>query len=57
MGIKDPHDPREFRHFAKRDAEGQILVIVEVAEGSPAPEGDYEDITAQRVTPPKVTMH
>ena len=37
MGFKDPHDPREFRRFAKIDAKGDIVAMVEVADSAPDP--------------------
>lgn len=34
----DPHDPRMFSRFAKCDAEGNVVAMVEVAAGAPAPD-------------------
>lgn len=39
MGIKDPHDPREFQHHAVLASDGTVAAIVEVAAGSEAPAG------------------
>lgn len=48
--IKDKHDPRSFRHFAKLAADGTVLAVVEVAAGAPMPpEADaflHVDVTA-----------
>ncbi len=44
MGVKDPHDPREFRHFAQCDAAGNILALVEVADSAPEPVGSADAI-------------
>lgn len=36
MGIRDKHDPREcgFRHFAKLDANGNVIAIIEVLDSA-----------------------
>lgn len=45
MGIRDKHDPREcgFRHFAKLDANGNVVAIVEVLD-SPDSDSDGQAI-------------
>ncbi len=54
MGLKDPHDPRTFTHFAKLNADGSVAAIVEVADTSlttyhPNQDGNaYVDVTALR---------
>ncbi len=50
MGIASgSHDQRTFRHYAKMGADGSVVAIVAVAEGSPAPiDGEhslYVDVT------------
>lgn len=46
--IRDRHDDRLFRHYAKLDANGSVTAVVEVAAGSdqpPTETGDYLEIT------------
>jgi hypothetical protein len=47
--IRDRHDDRLFRHYAKLDANGSVTAIVEVAAGSdqpPTDSGDFLEVTA-----------
>lgn len=37
MGLPDKHDKREFRHFAKIDADGHVVAVLEIADGQPDP--------------------
>ena len=48
MGRADPHDRRTFQHYAKLNARGAVVAIVEVADGSTPPPGGeaiYLDVT------------
>ena len=37
MGLPDKHDSRRFNHFAVLDADGNVISIVEIADGRGAP--------------------
>lgn len=37
MPFRDPHDPRQFLRYAKCDASGAIVAMIEVAETAPLP--------------------
>lgn len=65
MGLADPHDKRTFTHFAKLDADGNVIAIVEVADGSvvsspPGLDGrvhvDVTDLRVQKIDPFLVTV-
>ena len=34
MALQDRHDPRQFDHYAKLDADGNVLATIEVAAGA-----------------------
>ena len=34
MGLADPHDPRTFTHFARFDASGHVIAIIEIADSA-----------------------
>ena len=46
--MEDQHDPRDFRHYAKVDADGNLLAIVEVVSTVVNPDPDhFVDVTEQ----------
>ena len=45
MRFTDPHDPREFLRFAKIDADGHIIALVERDVCAPAPDECHVDIS------------
>lgn len=59
--IKDKHDDRKFRHFAKFNSDGTVAAVVEVAEDSQPPSDqsdslyiDFTDLHPMDLTKVKV---